>query len=174
MRLTQLFLISSLLFAAPYALADSIPTPGSSAPSFSLPDQAGKMRRLEEWHGKWLILYFYPKDDTSGCTAEAQAFRDATPLLTAQNAQVVGVSLDSVASHQEFAQKHQLNFPILVDREGSAARRYGALLNLGVMKFAKRVSFIIDPDGRIAKSYSEVDVTRHAAQVLADLKELKR
>lgn len=174
MRLLYLLFASVLLLAAPLLRADPLPTPGAVAPAFSLPDQQGKTRNLDEWRGKWLILYFYPKDDTPGCTAEAQAFRDQVQPLQALNAQVVGVSLDDAASHQRFTEKNQLNFPLLVDADGTVARRYGALLNLGVMKLAKRVSFIIDPDGRIAKSYADVDVGRHAAQILNDLKELAR
>ncbi|HRE19343.1 MAG TPA: peroxiredoxin [Rhodocyclaceae bacterium] len=154
--------------------ADAVPTVGSQAPAFSLPDQGGAVRRLEDWRGKWTVLYFYPKDETSGCTVEAQAFRDAAPQLAAMNAVVAGVSLDDVASHLSFAKNHQLNFPLLADTDGAVARRYGTLLNLGVMKFAKRISFIIDPEGRVAKVYPDVDPVRHARDVLADLKLLAR
>lgn len=154
--------------------ANALPQIGSFAPAFALADQAGKQRQLHDWRGKWLVLYFYPKDETSGCTAEAIAFRDALPQLQALNAQVAGVSLDDVESHRGFAQNHQLNFTLLADTDGRVARSYGTLFNLGVLKFAKRVSFIIDPDGRIAKVYSDVDPARHAGEVLADLKALVR
>ncbi len=173
MNLLRFLLASLLLAATALARAEPIPTAGTPAPGFSLPDQSGKTRSLEDWRGKWLILYFYPKDDTPGCTAEARAFRDQAATLAALGAQAVGVSLDSAASHQAFADKHQLNFPLLADAEGVAARRYGALNNFGVVKFAKRVSFIIDPDGRIARAYPDVDAAAHAAQVVADLKALQ-
>jgi thioredoxin-dependent peroxiredoxin len=156
------------------AHAEAMPTPGTFAPAFKLADQAGSERRLEDWRGKWLVLYFYPKDETSGCTAEAIAFRDAQAALKALNAEVAGVSLDDVASHRGFASNHQLNFTLLADMDGKVARSYGALFNLGVIKFAKRVSFIIDPDGRVAKVYPDVDALRHAQEVLADLRSLKR
>lgn len=156
------------------AHADAMPVPGSFAPSFKVADQTGSERRLEDWRGRWLVLYFYPKDETSGCTAEAIAFRDAQGALKALNAEVAGVSLDDVASHRGFAGNHQLNFTLLADTDGKVARSYGALFNLGVIKFAKRVSFIIDPDGRVAKVYPEVNAARHAQQVLADLRSLTR
>lgn len=149
-----------------------MPVVGSPAPAFSLADQAGKMQGLEAWKGKWLVLYFYPKDETSGCTAEAIAFREAGPQLAGLNAQVAGVSLDDVASHLSFARNHQLNFTLLADPDGATAKRYGALTNLGIIKFAKRVTFIIDPEGRVAKVYPDVEALRHATEVLADLKQL--
>ena len=171
MRSVLIWMIVLLSFGA---RADALPVVGSPAPNFSLPDQSAAQRRLDDWRGKWLVLYFYPRDETSGCTVEAQAFRDASAQLTAMNAAVVGVSLDDVASHRPFAKNHQLNFPLLADTDGAVAKRYGTLLNLGVIKFAKRISFIIDPEGRVAKVYPDVDPVRHAPEVLADLKTLVR
>jgi len=167
-------LFACVLMVSAGVQANTLPQVGSFAPAFTLADQTGQQRQLQDWRGKWLVLYFYPKDETSGCTAEAIAFRDAMPQLQALNAQVAGVSLDDVDSHRGFAQNHRLNFTLLADTGGGVARSYGALFNLGVLKFAKRVSFIIDPDGRIAKVYPDVDAARHAGEVLADLKALAR
>lgn len=147
---------------------------GAPAPEFALPDAAGKTRQLADWRGQWLVLYFYPRDNTPGCTTEAANFRDAQAQFAALQASVVGVSLDDAASHRDFATGQRLPFPLLSDAGGAVAARYGALLNLGVMKFAKRHSFLIDPDGRIAKVYREVDPATHVAEILADLKQLRR
>ncbi len=173
MRVMRWLIASLMLLGAALARAEPMPAPGSPAPAFTLPDESGTPRRLEEWRGKWLILYFYPKDDTPGCTAEARAFRDQATALTTLGAQAVGVSLDTSASHRAFADKHQLNFPLLADAEGTVARQYGALNNFGVVKFARRISFIIDPEGRIARTYPDVDAAGHAAQIVGDLKALR-
>lgn len=169
--LKQLLLIF-LVAGSFLAHADSPPTAGSPAPDFVLPDAAGQERRLAEWRGKWLVLYFYPKDDTPGCTAEAKNFRDSASQLAQLNAVVVGVSLDNAGSHRAFAEQHSLPFPLLVDEKGEVARRYGALSNFGILKFARRYTFLIDPEGRVAKVYLQVDANRHAAEVLADIRAL--
>lgn len=147
---------------------------GAPAPDFALRDGQGKLRSLADWRGRWLVLYFYPKDDTPGCTVEAQAFRDSLQRFTALDADVVGVSLDDAASHQSFAASQRLSFPLLVDAGGKVARAYGALTNLGIAKFAKRHTFLIDPVGRIAKTYRDVEPATHAAEILADLQAFKR
>jgi peroxiredoxin Q/BCP len=161
------------LFAAGSLHAEQTPQPGMQAPAFTLPDSQGKPRQLADWRGQWLVLYFYPKDDTPGCTREAINFRDRLADLAALKAQVVGVSLDDGASHQAFAEKQRLPFPLLADAGGQVAQRYGALTNLGFMKFAKRYTFLIDPDGVVAKTYLKVDADTHVAEVIADLKALK-
>ena len=171
MRTTINFaLLAAILIVSGLARADAAPEPGSPAPGFVLPDQNGKSRSLGEWRGKWLLLYFYPKDETPGCTTEANAFKSELAKFAAVNAQVVGVSLDSVASHSAFAANHKLQFPLLSDADATVSTRYGALSDFGVFRFAKRYSFLIDPDGRIAKSYLKVDADRHAAEILADIK----
>lgn len=147
---------------------------GAPAPAFALPDADGKPRQLADWRGQWLVLYFYPRDHTPGCTAEAAAFRDALPRFTALQARVAGVSLDDSASHRRFAADLKLPFALLADTDGKVARSYGALLDLGVMKFARRHTILIDPEGRIAKIYRDVNPDTHAAELLADLKELQR
>jgi peroxiredoxin Q/BCP len=161
-----------LLSIAGAVSADDVPTPGSQAPVFTLPDQNGKPVALESLRDKWVVLYFYPKDDTPGCTEEACTFRDDLAQLTALGAQVVGVSVQDSASHAEFARKYHLPFPLLADRDGVVARRYGAFTDWKVMSFAKRYTFLIDPQGKIAKTYLKVDTSRHSAEVIADLKQL--
>lgn len=148
--------------------------PGQPAPEFQLSDQDGTMHRLADYRGRWVVLYFYPKDDTPGCTEEACRFRDDIVHLNELGVQVLGASLDSRESHAEFARKFSLQFPLLADIDGRVAASYGALRNLGIMKFAHRHTFIIDPDGRIAKIYRKVSPKTHSAQVITDLKELQR
>ena len=150
-----------------------VPATGTVAPVFSLPDQNGTPRRLAEWRGRWVVLYFYPKDDTPGCTTEACSFRDDISLLTELGAQVVGISVDDTASHKIFAEKHRLPFPLLSDTTAEVAKRYGALSDWLVMKIAKRYTFIVDPAGRIAKVYLSVDPSRHSQEIVADLKQLQ-
>jgi peroxiredoxin Q/BCP len=145
---------------------------GDAAPGFELLDQNGKLHKLSDYTGRWLVLYFYPKDDTPGCTTEACAFRDDIVVLNQLGAVVLGVSMDDVQSHREFADKYHLSFPLLSDSKGEVARRYGALRNLGVVKFAKRYTFIVDPEGRLAKIYRKVEPKTHSDDVIAALKDL--
>jgi peroxiredoxin Q/BCP len=151
----------------------AVPEAGQPAPDFELPDQQGKTRKLGDWRGKWLVLYFYPKNDTPGCTEEACTFRDDWLQLQALGAEVVGISVDSSASHAAFAQKYKLPFPLLADEKGEVAARYGTLSDWLVYKFAKRYTFVIDPQGRMAKAYRSVDTARHSAEIVADLKQLQ-
>ena len=145
---------------------------GKPAPDFKLPDQNGKMHTLEDYRGKWLVLYFYPKDDTPGCTQEACAFRDDLSKISQLGAAVVGVSVDDTVSHAEFAKKYHLPFPLLADKSTETAQRYGALMNLYLIKFARRYTFLIDPQGNIRKEYLSVDTSRHSVQIIDDLKNL--
>lgn len=151
----------------------AVPEAGQPAPDFELPDQRGKTRKLADWRGKWLVLYFYPKNDTPGCTEEACTFRDDWLRLQALGAEVVGISVDSSASHATFARKYKLPFPLLADEKGEVAARYGTLSDWLVYKFAKRYTFVIDPQGRLAKAYRSVDTARHSAEIVADLKQLQ-
>lgn len=146
---------------------------GNIAPDFTLPDQTGQATTLSAYRGNWVVLYFYPKNDTPGCTAEACSFRDNINRLIQQNATILGVSIDNVASHEAFTQKYKLPFKLLADPEGSVAAKYDSVLNLGIVRFAKRHSFIIDPQGRLAKIYRNVDPDKHVAEVLQDLKTLQ-
>ena len=143
------------------------------APDFTLIDQNGLTHSLQDYAGRWVVLYFYPKNDTPGCTKEACAFRDDYKVIVAQNTQVLGVSVDNRASHEKFAEKYSLPFPLLSDENGQVAKSYQALMSLGPLKYAKRHTFIIDPDGKIRKIYRKVDAASHSKQILADLKLLK-
>ncbi|MEG1399218.1 MAG: peroxiredoxin [Acinetobacter sp.] len=143
---------------------------GQSSPDFKLQDQNGKWHTLNQYKGKWIVLYFYPKDDTAGCTQEANQFKSLYPQFLKSNAVVLGVSLDNVASHQKFSQKLGLPFPILADEKGELAGKFGIVRNFGITKIAKRESFLINPQGAIMYHYSSVNTQTHADQVLKDLK----
>lgn len=145
---------------------------GNPAPAFDLVDQNGKQQNLAGHAGKWVVLYFYPKDDTPGCTTEACNFRDDIFKIRAKGAEVLGVSLDSAESHAEFAKKHGLPFPLLADTEGVVTEAYGAMMGMGPVKFAKRHTFIISPDGKVAYINRDVDPKTHSAEVIAELDRL--
>lgn len=155
------------------ASAAQPPQPGDPAPDFALPDQNGRVRSLAEFRAKWLVLYFYPKNDTPGCTEQACAFRDDWQRLVELGAEVVGVSVDDVSSHYAFAKKYSLPFPLLADTKGQVATRYGSIYNLGVVKFARRNTFLIDPEGRIAKAYLSASTSRNSREVIEDLRKLR-
>jgi peroxiredoxin Q/BCP len=150
----------------------ALPASGASAPEFSLADQSGSPRSLSEFRGKWVVLYFYPKDDTPGCTEEACKFRDDIFALKQMGAQVVGVSLDDSASHAQFAKKYSLPFPLLADPSGAVTRSYGALAQGS--RYAQRYTFLIDPAGKVAKVYTSVETSRHSVEVIEDLKRLSK
>jgi peroxiredoxin Q/BCP len=165
-----------LLFAVPAFAADAEagPAVGQAAPEFRLQDQKGEWHTLAEERGKWVVLYFYPKDFTPGCTTQVCAFRDDIIQLRKAGADVFGVSLDDVKSHAEFAQKYKVPFRLLSDADSSVAKNYGVLTaKLGV-NYARRETFLIDPEGRIAKRYVDVDPKENSKQVLADLAALKK
>ena len=145
---------------------------GETAPEFELSDQDGQLHSLEDYRDQWVVLYFYPKDETPGCTTEACEFRDNIFAFRDLNAQILGVSLDDVESHKAFAENHGLPFPLLADVDGLAATAYGVKTRMLGMEIAKRQTFIIGPDGKIAKHYAKVDPSAHSKQVLADLAEL--
>jgi len=159
--------------AATPAFAEA-PAVGTVAPAFKLQDQNGKTVSLADQRGKWVVLYFYPKDDTPGCTTQACEFRDNIFAFRDAGAQVYGISIDDVASHKKFSEKHSLPFPILADSTKAVAKSYGVLYKaFGVMELAHRETFIIDPQGKIAKHYPSVDPKGSSAVVLADLKALQ-
>ena len=160
------------ILATQAVLAADPPQAGQAAPDFSLPDQNGTQHSLSEFRGKYLVLYFYPKDDTPGCTEEACKFRDDFSKIRQMGAQVVGVSIDNTDNHAEFAKKYHLPFPLLADSDGKVAASYGAERNLGFAKIAKRYTFLIDPEGRIRKIYLSVDTSRHSVEIIDDLKKL--
>ena len=150
------------------------PKAGDAAPGFSLQDQDGATRTLGQFRGKWLALYFYPKDDTPGCTKQACKFRDDWRTLDEMGAAVVGVSVDDVRSHGEFAKRYDLAFRLLADTTGGVARRYGSLYNLGVFRFAKRNTFLIDPQGKIARVYAPASASKNSQEVIRDLQQLRK
>lgn len=145
---------------------------GDNAPHFSLGDAHGKTHALSDYAGHYLVLYFYPKNDTPGCTKEACLFRDDMSALEALGAKVVGVSVDSAASHAEFANKYHLPFPLLSDPKGSVAKRYDALINLIIFKAAKRYTYLINPAGKIVQIYRSVNTSKHSQQIIDDLKKM--
>ncbi|MHB0973884.1 MAG: peroxiredoxin [Thiobacillus sp.] len=147
---------------------------GSVAPDFALQDQGGRIHRLSDYAGRWLVLYFYPRDDTPICTREACRFRDDIGTLGKFNAAVVGVSVDSARSHAAFSRKYGLPFPLLSDPGGRTAAAYDSLLNLGFVRVARRHTFIISPDGRIAARFDQVDPAHHAEEVGDALGRLQR
>ncbi len=138
---------------------------GEKASDFKVVDQNGKIRSLDDYRGKWLLLYFYPKDDTPGCTKEACNFRDNLERLK-DKVNVLGVSADDLESHKKFSQKYSLNFPILPDPDKKIIKEYGVAGPGGV--FAKRTSFLINPEGKIAKIYENVNPSKHVDEVISD------
>lgn len=144
---------------------------GQLAPDFSLPDQDGALHRLSDYRGQWVVLYFYPQDDTPGCTTEACSMRDNLPHFNQVKAKVLGVSTDSVLSHRQFADKYKLTFTLLADEQESVVSEYGVVRNSsggkpgGVM----RTTFIIDSEGRINKKFENVNPDSHAEDVVAYL-----
>jgi peroxiredoxin Q/BCP len=163
-------------FAGPPAAAAGPATPrvGERAPAFKLQDQTGQWQTLEQHRGKWVVLYFYPKDNTPGCTTQACEFRDNIFAFRKAGAVILGVSVDDVASHKAFAEEHSLPFPILADAGKQVATAYGVLYRaMGILQVARRETFIIDPQGRIAKHYPGVDPKGHSEAVLADLSALR-
>ena len=161
-----------VLALAPSGATTDQPAVGGLAPEFELPDQTGQLHSLEDYREQWVVLYFYPKDETPGCTKEACEFRDNIFAFRDLNAQVLGVSLDDVDSHREFAENHSLPFPLLADTDGRTSDAYGVKTRMFGMTVARRETFIIDPNGNIAKHYEEVKPGEHSAEVLADLKAL--
>ena len=143
---------------------------GDTAPELKLKDQHGKLVFLRDYAGRWVVLYFYPKDDTPGCTREACNFRDASERLAAFNVQVLGVSVDSRESHEGFARKFKLNYPVLADPTKKITRAYGAL---AFYRLARRMTFIIDPQGKIRKIFKSVNPKIHVEEIAQALTELQ-
>ena len=150
------------------------PEVGAAAPAFKLQDQTGRWHTLEEYRGKWLVLYFYPKDNTPGCTTQACELRDNIFAFRKIGATIVGISVQDVASHKEFAEEHSLPFTILADPTKETAKDYGVLVKMmGMFELAQRDTFIIDPEGRIAKHFVKVDPKGHSDLVLKELAALQ-
>ncbi len=177
-RITLLLVVVAvLIFLVPRLFSGSgraAPGLGSIAPDFTLPSQDSPSVSLKDYRGSWVVLYFYPKDQTPGCTREAHNFQADEAKYAERHAIVLGVSVDSVDSHKKFCAKEGLNFKLLADRDGKVSGAYGSLTNLGVVKFAARHTFLIDPGGKVARAYTSVDPARHSGDVLAALDQLQK
>jgi peroxiredoxin Q/BCP len=169
-------LLLTLVLAAVFASAADQPQPptaGSPAPDFTLPNQEGAQVSLDQFKGKWVVLYFYPKDFTSGCTIEAHNFQRDIDKYTQKNAVIVGVSVDNVDSHKGFCAKEGLNFKLLADPDHAVVQKYGSIMEYNGMTLAARNTFLIDPTGVIRKVYLKVSPQGHSDEVLADLQQLQ-
>jgi peroxiredoxin Q/BCP len=150
------------------------PDVGTLAPTFKLQDQTGRWHTLEEYRGKWLVLYFYPKDKTPGCTTQACELRDNIFAFRKLGATIIGISVDDVASHKEFAEEHSLPFTILADPTKQTAKDYGVLVKMmGMFELAQRDTFIVDPEGRVAKHFVKVEPKGHSEHVIKELEALQ-
>jgi thioredoxin-dependent peroxiredoxin len=169
--------IVALMIAAAVVRAmqtgEKAPPAGSSAPDFTLNSQEGKSVSLHDFKGKWVVLYFYPKDFTSGCTVEAHNFQRDLAQYEQKNAVILGVSVQDEDSHQKFCTKEGLSFKLLADTKFEVSTSYDSLMNLTVGKLSARHTFLIDPNGVVRKVYLKVDPEKHSAEVLADLGQLQ-
>ena len=175
MRIFAVIFLTPVL-AAFFAVAADQPQPptaGNPAPAFSLPNQEGVQVSLDQFKGKWVVLYFYPKDFTSGCTVEAHNFQRDLDKYTQENAVILGVSVDNVDSHKSFCAKEGLNFKLLADSTHAVVEKYGSTMEYNGMTLAARNTFLIDPAGVIRRVYLKVNPQRHSEEVLADLKQLQ-
>ena len=173
MKRLSLALTVVLALAAPFAIAADQPAAGEKAPAFSLSSQEGAAVTLDQNKGKWVVLYFYPKDFTSGCTVEAHNFQRDLAKYEKENAVVLGVSLDSVDSHKGFCAKEGLNFKLLADTEAVVTKAYGSVSTHEGKTYSARNTFLIDPSGVVRKVYLKVNPATHSDDVLADLAALK-
>jgi peroxiredoxin Q/BCP len=160
-------LVAATSIVAARAADDSMPAPGQAAPTFTLPSQDGSPISLDQYRGKWVVLYFYPKDMTPGCTIEAHNFQNALGQFEAKNAVILGVSVDSADSHKQFCTKDGLTFHLLADPDHKVVSAYGSLGSFAGMVIANRNTFLIDPKGNIAKVWVKVDPATAASDVLA-------
>lgn len=174
-------LLLALAFCLPASAADEpadesanpSPAQGAAAPAFRLQDQHGAWHTLDQYRGRFVVLYFYPKDFTPGCTTQVCAFRDDIVALRKAGAEVLGVSLDDVKSHAEFAAEHGVPFPLLSDASRSVAKSYGVLTSRAGVAYARRDTFLIDPQGHVARHYENVDPKQNVKNVLSDLDALR-
>jgi peroxiredoxin Q/BCP len=168
--------LACLMALAPgAALAKDLASVGTEAPSFTLPSQENTPVSLSQYKGKWVVLYFYPKDQTSGCTLEAHNFQRDLPKYEAMNAVVLGVSLDTVDSHKAFCTKDTLTFKLLADPEHKVVDEYGVpIKSFGTMHFAERTTFLISPEGKIVKEWTVKDIQNHSDEVLSTIKSMQQ
>ena len=161
--------VSAIPLFTARAADDAMPAVGQDAPTFTLPSQDGSPISLDQYRGKWVVLYFYPKDMTTGCTIEAHKFQDALPQFDAKNAVILGVSVDTVDSHKQFCTKDSLTFHLLADPDHKVVSAYGSVGGFNGMTMAQRNTFLIDPQGKISKEWVKVNPTTSASDVLAAL-----
>lgn len=170
-----LFMCLSTLTASAIVIADNaLPEVGKPAPDFTLKNDEGKDVSLKDYRGKWVVLYFYPKDFTSGCTIEARNFQRDLAQYEKAGAVILGVSVDTAESHKNFCAKEGLNFKLLADTEVNVSTAYGSVREISGNKLSARNTFIIDPQGKIAKVFPAVKVDKHSEEVLAALAELQK
>ena len=179
MRKTVFFAVAAILvlavaFVTVHAADQTVPAAGQVAPTFTLPSQDGSEISLDSFKGKWVVLYFYPKDMTQGCTIEAHNFQRDLTKFEADNAVIVGVSVDTPDSHKQFCTKEGLTFRLLADPKHKVVDEYGSLGHFGPMTIANRNTFLIDPQGKIVKVWTKVDPSHHSEEVLAALDEIKK
>ncbi len=179
MRIRFLFIFAVAVLAAAaiatvHAADQTMPSVGQAAPTFTLPSQDGSQISLDSFRGKWVVLYFYPKDMTPGCTIEAHNFQRDQAKFDAANTVILGVSLDTPDSHKQFCTKEGLTFRLLADPEHKVVDAYGSLGHFGTWTIANRNTFLIDPQGKIVKEWIKVDPSHHSEEVLAAIAELKK
>ena len=177
MRRIEAIFLGLVLGAAatqPAISQSTTPAVGQSAPSFSAPDERGETVKLEDYKGKYVVLYFYPKDFTSGCTLEARNFQRDLPKYEDAGAAILGVSFDTSESHKDFCAKEGLSFKLLADTDGAISTAYGSVMDYNGNKLSARNTFIIGPDGKVAKVFTGVKPPAHSDEVLAALGELKK
>jgi peroxiredoxin Q/BCP len=167
-------LAAALSLGVARAADEAMPSVGQKAPTFTLPSQTGEPISLKSYRGKWVVLYFYPKDMTTGCTIEAHNFQRDQAKFDADNAVILGVSVDTVDSHKQFCTKDGLTFHLLADPQHKVVDEYGSLGSFMGFQIANRNTFLIDPQGKIVKEWTKVDPTHHSEEVLAALAELKK
>jgi peroxiredoxin Q/BCP len=179
--MTKYFLLCAMLLVGGLALvsnsaiaAGEAPAVGAPAPEFALTTNEGKQASLKDFRGQWVVLYFYPKDFTSGCTIEARNFQRDLDKYKAINAVILGVSVDTAESHKDFCAKEGLNFKLLSDVDGKVSDAYGSVMEYNGMKLSARNTFIIDPKGKVAQVFMKVKVQPHSEEVLAALATLQK
>ena len=174
LALSAAALAAVVSLGAAHAADAPLPAVGQAAPTFTLPSQDGSQISLDSFHGKWVVLYFYPKDMTTGCTIEAHNFQRDLAKFEAQDAVILGVSVDTPDSHKQFCTKEGLTFRLLADPDHKVVDAYGSLGHFGTMTIANRNTFLIDPHGKIVKVWTQVNPSHHSEEVLAALAELKK
>lgn len=168
------FALVAVLACNRVSAVNELPAVGAAAPTFNLTTNEGKQVSLGDFKGKWVVLYFYPKDFTSGCTLEARNFQRDLAKYDAANAVILGVSIDTAESHKEFCAKEGLNFKLLSDSEAKVSEQYGSIMEYNGAKYSERNTFIIDPQGKIARVFEKVKPGGHSEEVLAALASLQK